>query len=93
MSWEKVLKIDTNTIDWNKYSHVADSVGTFMEVHEDFIDYEANRAKEQLKEVVDDAYNQVSQEDLDNPEFDMLELLHELSKDLKLNFKMREELQ
>jgi|13_taG_2_1085334.scaffolds.fasta_scaffold01442_16 hypothetical protein len=93
MSWEKMLKIDTNTIDWNKHSHIADAVDTFMEAHEDFIDYEANRAKEQLKEVVDDAYNQVSQEDLDNPEFDMTELLHELSKDLKLNFKMQEELQ
>ena len=93
MSWKKMLKIDTNTIDWNKYSHIADSVDTFMEAHEDFIDYESNRAKEQLKEVVDDAYNQISQEDLDIPEFDMTELLHELSKDFKLNFKMQERLQ
>jgi len=93
MSWKNMLKIDTNTINWNEYSHIADAVDTFMEMSEDFIDYESNRAKKKLKEVVDDAYNQVSQEDLDNPEFDMTGLLHELSKDLKLNFKMQEQLQ
>ena len=93
MSWQKMLKIDTNAIDWNKYSHIADAVDTFTEMANLFIDHESNRAKEQLKEVVDDAYNQVSQEDLDNPEFDMTELLNELSRDLKLNFKMQEKLQ
>lgn len=87
MSWEKVLKIDTNTIDWNEYRHVADAVDIFLEIWEDNIDFDTKRQKEKLKEIVADAYNQVTQEDLDNPEFDMTELLHELSKDFKLKTK------
>ena len=102
MSWESILKKDLNPDDIaNEYPDISNAVSIFMEMGEGRINYEleegsisdeeAKKEKEKLEEVVNDAYNQLTQEDLDNSEFDMYDLLLELSRNL--NFKVREKLQ
>ena len=102
MSWESILKKDLNPDDIaNEYPDISNAVSIFMEMGDGRINYEleegsisdeeAKKEKEKLEEVVNDAYNQLTQEDLDNPEFDMYDLLLELSRNL--NFKVREKLQ
>lgn len=90
MSWENILKIDPNQIDFNKYSDISDSIAIFREMREEFIEAEYQRQKELLEETIDDALNQLTQEDLDNPDFDMTELLNSLSR--QEDFRMQRRL-
>ena len=108
MSWKDILKMDFNLDDFdhNTYPDISNAVDIFLDMQEWRINYEleegsisdaeAKKEKEKLEEVVNDAYNQLTQEDLDNskkipPKFDMHDLLLELSRNL--NFKVREKLQ
>ncbi len=91
MSWQSILKLDPNQIDFNKYSDISNSIAIFKEMQEEFIEAEYRRQKELLEETIDDALNQLTQEDLDNPDFDMTELLNSLSR--QDDFRMQERLQ
>ena len=91
MSWENILKLDPNKIDFNEYPDISNSIAIFKEMQEEFIEAEYQRQKELLEEIIDDALNQLTQEDLDNPDFDMTELLNSLSR--QEDFRMQEELQ
>ena len=91
MSWQSILKLDPNQIDLNKYSDISNSIAIFKEMQEEFIEAEYRRQKELLEETIDDALNQLTQEDLDNPDFDMTELLNSLSR--QDDFRMQERLQ